>query len=421
VVRVALLRLFPLTLLPALQGCSALSSLPRETLHIAVVEMGGVSATAGIDHAELAKPVVEAFRRLNPNVELRIRNLPEQDLTQVLRLQQQRGLEPDLLLVRAPVAISLRRAGLVDALPNNAAMRQTLASIEPSALLRVRERGELVGLPVAKEITLACYDRKRMARAPRTLQELQALAVSGRSIGVAVEPIGIWWTAGPFGATRAMIPVITGHPASPPQDPAQARDSLVRWLRWLRQLAFQSRVDIATGDNAPEELMRGLISGRLAWIPCYSLSLRALDQAMGPRLGVGVLPSGPDGPASPFSAERVWTFGTDSSTSQRLLAERLARLSLDPMLQRQITLANQATMPVNRFTNVPVADSGRLAAMAQAQEQFRLGSSGLGMPFSASRVAVVLPEIKNFLFQAMVGVLTPEQAAQGLIDLGKQP
>jgi hypothetical protein len=36
-------------------------------------------------------------------------------------------------------------------------------------------------------------------------------------------------------------------------------------------------------------------------------------------------------------------------------------------------------------------------------------------------VAVVLPEIKTFLFQAMVGVLTPEQAAQGLMDLGKQP
>ena len=84
----ALLRLFPLTLLPALHGCSVFSSLPRQTLHIAVVEMGGVSATAGIDHAELAKPVVEAFRRLNPNVELRIRNLPEQDLVQVLRLQQ---------------------------------------------------------------------------------------------------------------------------------------------------------------------------------------------------------------------------------------------------------------------------------------------------------------------------------------------
>jgi ABC-type glycerol-3-phosphate transport system substrate-binding protein len=218
-----------------------------------------------------------------------------------------------------------------------------------------------------------------------------------------------------------MIPVITGSPAVPPQDPAQARDSLVQWLRWLRQLALQSRVDIATGDNAPEELMRGLISGRLAWIPCYSLSLLPLDQAMGPRLGVGVLPSGPGGPASPFSSERVWAFGTDSSASQRLLAERLARLSLDPMLQRQITLSNQATMPVNRFTNVPVADSGRLAAMAQAQEQFRMGSSGLAMPFSSSRVAVVLPRIKNLLFEAMVGVQTPEQAAQRLLDLGNEP
>jgi hypothetical protein len=59
--------------------------------------------------------------------------------------------------------------------------------------------------------------------------------------------------------------------------------------------------------------------------------------------------------------------------------------------------------------------------MAQAQEQFRMGSSGLAMPFSSSRVAVVLPRIKNLLFEAMVGVQTPEQAAQRLLDLGNEP
>ncbi|MEB3255192.1 MAG: hypothetical protein VKJ05_02260 [Synechococcaceae cyanobacterium] len=386
-----------------------------------MVPMEGGERSAGVDHAELATPVVEAFRRLNPTVDLRIRELSERQLGSVLRLQQRRGLGPDLLLVRAPVAISLLRAGLVDPVPTNSLMRQSLDSLEPSSLLRVREGEKLAGLPVAKETTLACYDTKRVAQAPRTLDELLALSAAGHPIGVAVNPIGIWWSAGPFRATHALIPVITGRPATPPQPRAEALQSLERWLEWLRALALQSRVDIATGEDSAQQLVRGLINGRLAWIPCYSLSLLPLSQAMGARLGVGVLPSGAEGPASPFSAERVWAFGTDSSPRQRQLAEALARLSVDPMLQRQITLTNQATLPVNRFTSVPVAASGRLAAMALAQEQFRSGSSGLGMPFSAARVQRVLPRIEATIFEAMVGVLTPARAAQALLDLEKVP
>lgn len=408
-----------LALLPALHGCNGQGALLQDTLHIAVVPLEGSDSSSGINHAELASPVVAAFRRLNPTVDLRIRELPERQLGFVLRQQQRRGLGPDLLLVRAPVAVSLRRAGLVDPVPDNALMRQSLASLEPQSLVQVRERGQLAGLPVAKETTLACYDTRRVVQPPRTLDELLALAAAGSPVGVAVNPIGLWWTAGPFRATRSMIPVITGHPASPPQPRAEQLRALEGWLQWLRRFALQSRVDIATGEDGAQQLVRGLISGRLAWIPCYSLSLLPLSQAMGPRLGVAVLPSGPAGPASPFSSERVWAFGTDSSPRQRRLAEALARLSVDPMLQRQITLVNQATMPVNRFTNVPVAGSGRLAAMALAQEQFRAGSSGLGIPFSASRVQRVLPKIEATIFEAMVGVLTPTQAADMLLDLAK--
>jgi hypothetical protein len=32
-----------------------------------------------------------------------------------------------------------------------------------------------------------------------------------------------------------------------------------------------------------------------------------------------------------------------------------------------------------------------------------------------------LPRFKSLLFEAMVGVQTPEQAAQRLLDLGKEP
>jgi ABC-type transport system substrate-binding protein len=48
------------------------------------------------------------------------------------------------------------------------------------------------------------------------------------------------------------------------------------WLAWLRQVAQQNKVDIATG---PEELTDGLIHSRLDWIPCYSITLDTLQKA----------------------------------------------------------------------------------------------------------------------------------------------
>ncbi len=49
-------------------------------------------------------------------------------------------------------------------------------------------------------------------------------------------------------------------------------------MTWLRQLALQSRVDIATG---PRELVEGLESGGLSWIACSSSSVLHLERTMG--------------------------------------------------------------------------------------------------------------------------------------------
>ena len=49
-------------------------------------------------------------------------------------------------------------------------------------------------------------------------------------------------------------------------------------MTWLRQLALQSRVDIANGSR---ELVEGLESGGLSWIACFSSSVLHLERTMG--------------------------------------------------------------------------------------------------------------------------------------------
>lgn len=418
-VRDAALGVLSLLGLVALPGCQLVRPVTHNTLHIVVVPTDKGSMQADPEaHIELAAPLLDAFRRLHPGVNFRLKVVQEERIGPELEMHRRRGLGPDLLLVRAPVANALLRRGLVDPVPRDRFLADTLQAIRPGELQRVRLDGRLAGLPVVEEVTLACYDRRKVSSPPTDLKGLLALAASGRTIGVSVDPIGIWWSAGSLGAAEPLALLITDHPIPPGHDLERDRLLVQGWLRWLRQAALQSRVDIASG---PDELLAGLTSGRLAWIPCYSLNLLRLQQEMGPHLGVASLPSGPEGQASPFSSLRVWTFGTDSSRQQRQLAEELARFTLTPKQQRELTLVSQSVMPVNRFVSIPVAESGRLAAMATAQNQFRQVTQALVTPFSADRVRRLMPPFEQILYEVMVGVVSPEEGARKLLDLRRIP
>jgi ABC-type glycerol-3-phosphate transport system substrate-binding protein len=292
--------------------------------------------------------------------------------------------------------------------------RRSSALLEPEMVERVNTRAGISGLPVFNQVTLACYDRRVVTSPPATLDELLALAASGRPIGVAVDPIGLWWSAGALGAQDAMVPILTGTAGAPATSPAEQRAALLAWLSWLRQLTLQSHVDIASG---PRDLIEGLESGRISWIPCFSASLGRLERTMGQRLGVAPLPAGPAGPPTPFNSLMVLSLGSDSSPPQRQLALDLAELSLDPLLQRAFTLQSRMVLPVNRFVPVPLASSGQLVALQQAQSQFNQRSRLLTTPYSADRLRLMQPRVEGLIWKVMLGALTPQQGVEGMMRL----
>lgn len=400
----------------ALAGCTAtnpLSGLRREVLHVVMVP------TPELEWLERPGATPDVWRRLErsfaelyPDVQLRVTFVPEGALRQELSLRQQRGLGPDLLLLRTPMAISLLDHGLIDPVPSSAALRQAISTIQPTTLARADRRGRLAGLPVYEEATLACYDRRRLSKPPADIGELLAVAAAGDPIGLAVDPPGIWWSAGALGADTAVAPILTGAPEATGPAAAARRQAdqaaIQTWLQWLRQASLQTRVDLAAGSR---DLVQGLESGRLSWIPCFSPVLPRLERSLGPHLGVAPLPNGPAGPASPYTVLRVWGFGRDSSARQRHIAEDLAALSLSPVLQRALTLTSRSLLPVNRYVPLPVASSGRLAALAAAEKQFQSGSPLLAAPFPADRVNQVLPVMLDAISQVMVGAISPETGA----------
>jgi len=406
----------PLLALAALvQGCLA----PRQTLHVVTVPTGRLEwlQRDGRDRMQWL-PLLREFQRLHPGVQVQLSVVPEADLEATLRRDRSRGLGPDLLVLRAPMANALLQQRLVERLNGQPLWRRSQPLLEPGQVERVTTAAGIAGLPLFSTLTLACFDRQRVSQPPASLDALVALAASGRPIGVAVDPIGIWWSAGALGGQDAMVPILTGNPMATPSAGPGPRAGLLAWLTWLRQLALQSRVDIASG---PRELVEGLESGRLSWIPCYSSSLLHLERTMGQRLGVAPLPAGPAGPPTPFISLSVVALGSDSSPSQRRMALELAELSLNPLVQRELTLQGQIVLPANRFVPVPVASSGRLAALEQAQRQFDHRSRLLNAAFSADRVRQMLPQVEALLWQVMLGVVTPQQGADAMVHLRPPP
>lgn len=409
-----------LALLALSPGCAGSHWGARQTLHVVVVPTERMEWLRNdyLRDSQALEPLLSAFRRLQPNVDIQITLESQASVQQTLRNSSSRGLGPDLLLLRSPQAVSLLEEGLIDPLPQrDPSFGRVLRMITPFDLNRVRTPQGIAGLPVFTEFTLACYDRRRLQQPPTTVAELLAVAASGGSVGLAVEPTGIWWTAGALGAQEVMTPILVGNADSSARTTADKRRALIGWLAWLRQAALQSRVEITSG---PQELTLGLESGQFVWVPCFSPSLIRLDRTLGRHLGVAPLPSGPGGPATPFSTPRVWSLGRDSTPEQRRLALQLAALSLDPLPQRQMMLMSHSVLPANRYVPVPVASSGRLAALATAKEQFQQSSAVLTGAFSLDRLLEVMPTVEALITNVMVGVTTPQQGADALLRLRPQ-
>jgi len=414
-----------LALLLSLVGCQS----QRQTLHVVIVPNSRLEWLQRDGKDRIAwTPLLQEYQRLHPGLQLQVSVVDEAHLEETLRRGHSRGLGPDLLVLRAPVANALLQQGLVERLDDQPAWHRSQPLLEPALVDRVTTAAGVSGLPAYNLLTLACFNRQVVLRPPASLDEMIGLAASGRPIGVAVDPIGVWWSAGALGAQDAMVPILTGNPrvasasatatatatATASALPTADRAALLAWLTWLRQLALQSRVDIASG---PRELVEGLESGRLSWIPCYSSSLAHLERSMGKRLGVAPLPGGPAGPPTPFGTVMVMALGSDSSPPQRRLALELAELSLDPLVQREITLESLMVLPANRFVSVPVASSGRLAALQQAQRQFNQLSKLFKASYSADRLRRIEPLVEDLLWKVMLGVVTPQQGTEALLRL----
>jgi hypothetical protein len=314
------------------------------------------------------------------------------------------GLGPDLLLINGDTAKQLVNAGLADPFP----LTPTLANLfNPGDLERLRlANGDLAGLPVIIHSQLACFNRKRLPDPPSTLQELLNASAKGHNIGLSVELSTLFWTAGSLGATDAWSRAVKGERLS-----RADVNSIENWTAWLQDASDQQRITFYSNQTSA---LTEFSTGRLDWISCSSTNLPRLRKSLGASLGVSNLPSGPGGSASPINRLRVLALGRNSSRQGRDRALAFSRFSVNPLVQRSITLGSQILLPANRFVKVPVQSSVTLQAMSDSQE------ASLRTAELANLLHVDDPRLdraQNLITQLVFGEISPQGAATALIAL----
>lgn len=400
----------------ALAGCRSTGT-PRTEASGQAEPRGRIVLAVGVDNVErLNRALIEdvnlessdlarAFRGLHPRVRIEIQPFESNVLPQELARRTRDGLAPDLLLVSGAAAHGLAARGLIRPLR---LPQQRIDHLDPMALARLRlADGRLLGLPVMLQPQLACFDRRRVAASPGSWDALLQRSQEGVRVGLAMEAMSLAWTLRPLGAEGSVKAVASGGRLG-----AADHRRLQTWLERLRDAQHHHGIQFLASQEA---LMRGLIAGELDWVSCRSDQIASLrKRGLGPHLGVALLPSGPGGPASPINRERVLVFGTNSTESQRLAAEALARFSINPPVQRNILKQN---------LGLPVSTDPLIAAQHSPLSASLVAAAAQGASSDADALALRLNRADNakrcrhLLMEFLYGELDSRSASLRLMEL----
>ena len=286
---------------------------------------------------KISKDFQQQLKEMQPGVRLHPSIYAEELLEDELKVQTNSGLGPDLVITDSNQALKLAEDGLTDPIKLTPDLKNL---INPAALERVAiGNGLLAGQPVSQYLQLACFDKRKLKEAPKTLKELSEASSKGKIFGMVTNLQDLYWSLGSFGAGEALANSIAGE-----KIPIAAHQRLTNWVRWLKESSYQQNIVFLRNQAA---LRKALIAGEVNWISCWSSQLPQLRETLKEHLGIAPLPSGEFGRATPVTRLQVWSLGKNSSKRQRKESLEVLDFMVQPWAQKTYSLKYRTGYPVN--------------------------------------------------------------------------
>jgi maltose-binding protein MalE len=353
---------------------------------------------------KITRDFQQQLKEMQPGIKLHRSIYPEESLEKELKVQTNSGLGPDLVIADSNQALSLLALGLTEPIKLTKE-RQNL--INPAALERVKtDTGSLAGQPVSQFLQLACFDKRKLKKAPTTLSELSADSGKGKIFGMVTNLQDLYWSLGSFGAGEALTASLAGKKAT-----EAAHERLTLWMRWLKASSYQQNIVFLRNQAA---LRKALIEGEMSWISCWSSQLPQLREALKDHLGVAPLPNGDFGRATPITRLQVWALGKNSSKRQRAESLRLLNFIAQPWAQKTFALKYKTGYPVNPAAALIVRKQLSAEFEKFNEEENERVSRGDAIISAIDTRPTLEKDIQSTLNQLIFDGLSPEKAATEL-------
>ena len=348
-----------------------------------------------VSNQSALKDRIEEFKELYPEVQVLVEYFLPGESLELFQLQAKRGSGPDLLLVNTSYEIvSLIKKKELRAIDE---FEINYSQFSDETIKQIRYQDKTYGLPVYLSTQLLCYNKDKVKKTPKTLQELIDQARQGYSVGLVSSLAETFWGAGIFGGKlfddSGRFALFEGR-------------GWVRWMEWL--VEAQNEPNFILSKNK-EVLQNSFIEGQLAYLTCSSRLIPYLMGAMGNnKLGVALLPAEANRPATPLLEVGVLYFNRDSTFKQTQLALKLAKF-LSSRQQQEQAQASFLFIPSNQDATLNQQLFPRRSIMLEQSK------SAVSIALDDIEELRVLRKDGKIIYQKVLqGEMTPEQAANEL-------
>lgn len=285
----------------ALAACAPATQAPAEVTEVTFWHAYG---TGSAEETTLAKILAQAETDL-PQYKINVLQVPFNDIYNKYRTDVAAGGGPDMFIAPNDSLGDDARAGLIADITDLAAGK--LGAYAPLSVEGMSVDGKLYGIPESLKAVAFWYNKDLLPEAPKTTAELQALMEGGTAISLSY---GCYHHYGFFGAFGGQIFDADWKVVADQGGVADAMDYL------------NSLYQISVANGWPKNDSDGLApftEGKVAAITNGNWAMGDYKTALGDKLAVAPLPSGPGGPANPMLGVDGFYFSPNSANKEAAL------------------------------------------------------------------------------------------------------
>ena len=248
--------------------------------------------------------LIKNYQSVHPNVEVihTTHGLPNH--FSFLKERMAQGLGPDVAVVPDEELSSMIELGLVEDLEKYSL---NTSNFNSKALLSLRaENKHLYSVPFAFQTMALCYNRAQTTNPPATFKAVLDQAHQGKGVAIDSGFLSSVWGVGAMGGTFF----------NSVNQFTLEEQAVSRWLSWLKNAQQIPNVYV---DNRRDVLFNLFTTGKVAYFPCWMFEISTLQEKLGDRLSVAILP-GNLHVASPALKTDSLILNIHAPTAQKLLA-----------------------------------------------------------------------------------------------------